>query len=282
MNRQKSTTGAIVLAAIVLCSAVTALGRGRPISNRPAAKTEYVCPPCGCDNDNDVFDKPGVCPSCGMALVEKSSLNNRAAASPARPKKEVAILIFNGVQIIDYTGPYEVFGEAGFHVYTVSETSDPIITTMGMKVIPNYTFDNTPKPDIVVVPGGGVTRTQTNPVVLKWLRDASEKAEMVLSVCNGAYILAKAGLLDGLRATTTAHLIDGLAAAAPNIKVVHDQRFVDNGKIITAGGLSAGIDGAIHVVSRVMGSGNAQALALGMEYNWDPATGFVRPALADR
>ncbi len=274
--------GFVALAAVIVCSALTLTDSGSAVASQTARK-EYVCPPCGCDNDKSVFDNPGSCPSCGMALIEKSSLHKRPISSlPERLRKSVAILIFDGVEIIDYTGPYEVFGAAGFDVYTVSEKPDFVTTSMGMKVIPNYTFDTYPKADIVVVPGGGVLATQKNPLVLKWVRDSAEKAEIVLSVCNGAFILAKAGLLNGLTATTTARLIDGLASAAPNIKVVHDQRFVDNGKIITAGGLFSGIDGAIHVVSRVLGSGNAQALALEMEYNWDPEAGFVRPALADK
>jgi hypothetical protein len=103
-----------------------------------------------------------------------------------------------------------------------------------------------------------------------------------MSVCNGAYILAKAGLLDGLQATTTAGLIDGLRLAAPRTKVVDDQRYVDNGKIITTAGLSSGIDGSLHVIERLFGRGTAQMAALGMEYNWDPDSKFVRAALADK
>jgi hypothetical protein len=103
-----------------------------------------------------------------------------------------------------------------------------------------------------------------------------------MSVCNGAYILAKAGLLDGLEATTTAGLISGLRQAAPKTKVVEDKRFVDNGKIITTAGLSSGIDGSLHVIERLFGRGTAQMAALGMEYNWDPDSKFARAALADK
>jgi copper(I)-binding protein/putative intracellular protease/amidase len=250
---------------------------------KSAVEKEYVCPPCSCDKDKDVFDKPGSCPSCGMPLVEKGSAASRAiASSPNQPRTRVAILIFNGVQIIDYTGPWEVFGQAGFDVYTVAEKTDAITTAMGMKVIPNYSFENSPQPGILVVPGGNVLQSQKDPKTLKWVQERAEGAEIVLSVCNGAYILAKAGLLNGLTATTTAPLIDGLALAAPNIKVVHDKRFVDNGKVITTGGLSSGIDGALHVVSRLLGRGRAQSVALGIEYDWKPEGGFARPALADK
>jgi hypothetical protein len=104
----------------------------------------------------------------------------------------------------------------------------------------------------------------------------------VMSVCNGAFIIAKAGLLDGLEATTTAGLIPMLREAAPKTKVVDDRRFVDNGRIITTAGLSSGIDGSLHVIERLFGKGTAQMAALGMEYNWDPDSKFVRAALADK
>lgn len=279
MKRINSSLAPVLLA-VLLSVVFNPLQPASVFASRGADKTEYVCPPCSCDKDNEVFDKPGTCTSCGMKLVEKGS--GAARPMPAAERRKVAILVFDGVQIIDYTGPWEVFGQAGFDVYTVALKADPIRTNMGMKVIPNYTVENNPKPDILVVPGGGVLNTQKDPKALKWVQETADKAEVVLSVCNGAYILAKAGLLNGLTATTTAPLIDGLSAAAPNIKVVYDKRFVDNGKIITTGGLSSGIDGSLHVVSRLLGRGRAQAIALGIEYNWHPEGGFVRPALADK
>jgi copper(I)-binding protein/putative intracellular protease/amidase len=250
---------------------------------QPIDKKEYVCPPCGCDKDKEVFDKAGACPTCGMGLVEKGSAASQpGSGQPDAERKKVAILIFNGVQIIDYTGPWEVFGQAGFEVFTIAQKPDPIITNFGMKVTPNHVFADSPKPDILLIPGGNVLEAQKDQPTLNWLRESAEKAEVVLSVCNGAYILAKAGLLNGLTATTTAPLIDGLAAAAPNIKVVYDKRYVDNGKVITTAGLSAGIDGSLHVISRLYGKGRAQAIALGMEYDWRPDSGFARAALADK
>ena len=216
---------------------------------------------------------------------------NKAQAS-AQPKQKaprnLAILIFDGVQIIDYTGPFETFGhvysEGGppFNIYTVSEKSNTITTSMGMSVNPKYSFENAPEPDVMVVPGGGVDGQLENPNVIRWIQEKSKKAEIVMSVCNGAYILAKAGLLDGLEATTTAGLIPGLKQAAPKTKVVDDRRFVDNGKIITTAGLSSGIDGSLHVIERLFGRGTAQMAALGMEYNWDPDSKFARAALADK
>lgn len=202
--------------------------------------------------------------------------------------RNLAIFIFNGVQIIDYTGPFEVFGQAHdgdqhlFNVYTVAEKADPITTNMGMTVVPKYTFDNAPKPDVILLPGGGVGPQLDNPKVIKWVQERAAEAEYVMSVCNGAFYLGKAGLLDGKTATTYYGLIDGLKELAPKAKVVTDQRFTDNGKIITTAGLSSGIDGALHLVERIAGRGRAQEIALNMEYNWQPDSGYARASFADR
>jgi putative intracellular protease/amidase len=212
----------------------------------------------------------------------------------AKQKLNVAILIFDGVQIIDYTGPYEALGAGRQrNVYTVAERPDVITTAMGMKVVPNYTFANQPKPDVIVVPGGGnsgepgstprgVGAALKSEAVINWIRESAARSKYVMSVCNGAFLLQKAGLLDGLSATTTAGYIDYLATIAPKTKVVSDQRYVDNGKIITTGGLSAGIDGAMRLVEKLDGRGAAIQTALGIEYNWQPESGWARAALADQ
>lgn len=250
--------------------------------------TGYVCPPCGSDCDNATHEKPGACAVCGMTLVAKAaaqamSMTSRPAAQQVLARsKRAAIFIFDGVQIIDYAAPYEVFGQAGFEVFTVAEKSAAITTAMGMSVNPQYTFANHPPANILTLPGGGVTPHQNNPQVIKWIQDNAKQAEVVLSVCNGAFFLAKAGLLDGLEATTFASLIDGLQAAAPKAKVVSDKRFVDNGKIVTSAGLSSGIDGALRVVEKLLGRGWTEGIATNLEYDWDPNGSYVRAALADK
>jgi putative intracellular protease/amidase len=207
----------------------------------------------------------------------------RASAKAKTPReKKVAILIFPGVEIIDFSGPYEVFGAADFDVYTVAETKDPVVSAMGLTIVPRYSFADAPQPDILVVPGGSVRATRKNTTVLKWLTERAPRSEHTMSVCNGAFILASAGLLDGLTATTTARHIDGLRSEYPKTKVVNDQRFVDNGKIMTTAGLSAGIDGALYLVKQTLGEGYAQIVALTLEYDWRPHSGFARAALADR
>ena len=244
---------------------------------------QYVCPPCGCGSDDKVYDKPGFCNVCGMALMVKGSQPAIPATGlPRSARKKAAILIFDGVQIIDYTGPYEVFGAAGLEVFTVATSAATITTNMGMKVTPGYALDDAPAADVLLIPGGGVIATQQDPRVLKWIQERSKQAEYVISVCNGAYILAKTGLLDGLTATTTARLIDGLPTIAPKVRVVRDQRYVDNGKFITTAGLSSGIDGALYVVSKLFGKAHAQLTALRMEYDWKGDSNYARANLADR
>jgi putative intracellular protease/amidase len=251
-----------------------------PASPSTPAAGHWVCPPCGTPCDTLVFNAPGTCPTCGMALVDQATL--AVAAAAAAPRIKVAILVFNAVEIIDSMGPYEVFGAAGWDVYTVAATKDPVTTAMGAQLVPKHTFADAPQPDVLVVPGGGVRAASGDPATLKWVTQVTANARHTMSVCNGAFILAHAGLLDGLTATTTSGNIDRLRTEFPKINVVEDQRYVDNGKIITTAGLSAGIDGALHVVERVMGKGTAQQVALGEEYDWVGRSRYARAALADR
>ena len=183
----------------------------------------------------------------------------------------VAILLFEEVELLDFAGPFEVFSVAGregaFDVYTVAERTEPLRTRGGLTVVPDRALANLGKPDVFVLPGGQGARTaMRRDAVLKAARDASAHAEMVLSVCTGALILAAADLLDGPRATTHHSVLDDLAEMAPGTEVVANQRFVDTGSIVTAAGISAGIDAALHVVGRLEGHSLAQTTARHMEY----------------
>jgi CubicO group peptidase (beta-lactamase class C family)/putative intracellular protease/amidase len=239
----------------------------------PSGAKVYVCPPCGLACDRRTFDKPGVCPECGMRLIEKQD------EKPIR----VAILLFEGVELIDYTGPWEVFGQAGFVVHTVAEKAEPVRATFGQRVLPDYSLANSPPADIVLIPGGNVSDALlANKAVVQWIQAKARDARHVMSVCTGAFLLARAGLLDGQTATTFHKSIDNLARYAPRTRVVHDRRFVDNGKVLTTAGLSSGIDGALHLVARIKGKGAAQQTALGLEYQWEPDSRYARAALADR
>jgi putative intracellular protease/amidase len=229
---------------------------------------------------------PQPCPASDT-VGNASTFGKPVALSQKVPVRNVAIFIFEGVQIIDYTGPFEVLGQAHdgekriFNVYTVAEKAEPITTNMGMTVVPKYSFADMPKTDILVLPGGDTRAGVASPKVIKWVQDTSANAEYVMSVCNGAFYLGKAGLLDSLSATTFYGLIEPLKTLAPKAHVVTDQRFVDNGKIITTAGLSSGIDGALHLIEKIVGRGRAQEVALNLEYNWQPDNGYARASFAD-
>lgn len=262
---------------LVLCTASVGL-----LNAQNLTPIQYVCPPCGCDQDGKHFDEASTCSSCGMALVDSRYDFQKMREVSQKNRRDVAILVFPGVQIIDYTGPYEVFGQAGFNVFLVAAADTMFKTAMGMQIVPHYTFKNSPKADIIVIPGGDVLQAQNNEEVLNWIKKGEQAAESVLSVCNGAYILANTGLLDNKEATTFASLIDGLRNIATKTTVVENKRFVDNGKIVTTAGLSSGLDGSLHVVAKLLGQGRAQMIATNLEYNWDIEGKYVRAALADR
>ena len=193
----------------------------------------------------------------------------------AERKRNVGIVVFDQVEVLDFAGPYEVFSVTGevidpdsFDVYMVAESADPVTGRNGFTVIPHYTFADCPEPDVLIVPGGPGTRVEEKrPEMLDWVSEKAGPAELVLSVCTGARILAKAGLLDGLEATTHWVSIDELREMAPTAKVHDDRRFVDNGKVVTSAGVSAGIDMSLHIVARLCGEKAAAETARFMEYD---------------
>jgi len=200
------------------------------------------------------------------------------AAEPQSPLT-VAVLIFDGVELLDFAGPAEVFIVANqrraFQVITVAPTTDLIKTMGGISIKPDYSLSDAPAADILVVPGGNLHSVQDEGV--QWLAKSAESAEVVMSVCFGALLLADAKLLDGIEATTHQWAIESLRRAAPKCQVVTDRRFVDSGKIVTTAGVAAGIDGALHVVERLAGKEVAQWTAESwMEYRRLGATDSVR------
>ncbi len=239
----------------------------------------YKCQPCNLPCDTIKHSTPGTCEFCGMPLFPSYASVNPTKKKNDELNKTVAILLFPGVEIIDFAGPYEVFWAAGARVFTVAESTE-ILKSGTLQVKPDYSFDNMPKADIIVLPGGNVKRD--NPAILAWLKNQDKQSEKIMSVCNGAFYLSSAGLLDGLTATTFFSAIPSLRASTPKAKVVEDQRYVNNGHIITSAGLSSGIDAALFVVSEYIGIGATQQLATLLEYKWNYDNGFVRAQLADR
>jgi len=192
--------------------------------------------------------------------------------------RTVAILIFPDVEVLDFAGPFEIFSvarlEDGTHpfiVYTVAEFTAPVAARNNLIITPHYSIETCPLPDIVVIPGGrGTRRLMHNPAILDWIRRVDQSAEMTTSVCTGSLVLANAGLLEGLRATTHHSAFEELAAIPSSIEIVRDVRYVDNGRIITSAGVQAGMDMALHVIARLHGEAVARQTAAYIEYVWKP------------
>jgi transcriptional regulator GlxA family with amidase domain len=198
-----------------------------------------------------------------------------AGAAIALPKREVvkvAFMLGDNTNVIDLSGPWEVFQDSSvrtaggthepFELYTVGRTLEPVRMTGGFKAIPHYSVTNAPAPNVIVVPAH-----RTDDRLQTWLKIASAEADVTMSVCTGAFKLAEAGLLKGLNATTHHDYWDAFARQFPEIPLQRGLRFVDSGRIATAGGLTSGFDMALHIVSRYFGDEVAQATATYMEHD---------------
>jgi len=197
----------------------------------------------------------------------------------------VAFPISEGAVVIDFAGPWEVFQDAtgmdkgGFQLYTVAEKIEPIQVSGGMKVVPNYRFENAPAPKVIVIPA----QAGDTDVMIRWIREATKNTDVTMSVCTGAFVLAKTGLLSGKAATTHHYAYSDLAMQYPDIQVKRGYRFVEEGKIATAGGLTSGMDLALRVVERYYGREKAEATAFNLEYQgkgWLDASGAANAIYA--
>jgi transcriptional regulator GlxA family with amidase domain len=211
----------------------------------------------------------------GAAGGQSSRPGENKLTPPSKGKIAVAVVISQGVTMIDYAGPWEVFQDVQipgrgadmdeqmpFQLYTVSNTTETVVGSGGLKLVPDYTFQTAPRPKVVVIPAQG-GRT---PAMLDWIRDVSKSADVVMSVCTGAFILAATGLIDGKSATTHHDFFDHFVKMFPNIELKRGLRFVEGPKFSTAGGLTSGIDLALRVVERYFGREVAQRTATYMEY----------------
>ncbi len=270
----------IIITVLFLVGNVTIAQNAKGVLSNKQPVT-FLCPPCGLDCDTVHFEKPGLCPTCAMQLFASyPEFENRQGEHGDMCQKKVAVLLFPGVEIIDFSGPWEVFGAAGMEVFSVAASDTMLTTGMGLKIKPDYSFANAPVPDIILIPGGSVDPSDM--VVVNWITQTSQKAAHTMSVCTGAFLLAASGLLDGLTATTNYPAIQVLRQMSPKTTVVDKVRFVDNGRIITSAGLSSGIDATFHLVSLYIGKAQTTKLANDLEYGWSDANPFVRSKLADR
>lgn len=193
---------------------------------------------------------------------------------PAKGKIPVAFAISEGVTVIDFAGPWEVFQDVHvadrstnhedqmpFQLFTVSDKTEALTGSGGLKLVPDYTFETSPQPKVVVVPA-----QRGSKALHAWLQKMTGSTDVIMSVCTGAFQLGRAGLLSGKEATTHHDFLDSFAKAFPDVTVKRGLRFVEHEQISTAGGLSSGIDLALRVVDRYFGRTVAQATATYMEY----------------
>ncbi|MEW6350298.1 MAG: DJ-1/PfpI family protein [Thermodesulfobacteriota bacterium] len=194
-------------------------------------------------------------------------------------RKQVGILIFNDVEVLDFCGPFEVFSTtrvdeekrreepSPFNVFLVAQTGEPVTASGGLRVLPDCALDECPSLDVLVVPGGWGTRTEMhNEPLLKWIAERSRQVALLTSVCTGALLLGHAGLLERKRATTHWRALDWMQELFPTTVVEKKLHVVEDGNLITSAGIAAGIDMALKVVSRYFGEALARATAQHMEY----------------
>ena len=189
----------------------------------------------------------------------------------------VGILLFNEIEVLDFAGPFEVFSVAKytesnqkpFKVYTVAQSKEIIKARHGLKIQPDFDFNNTPHFDIVIIPGGhGAEVIEIhNKEVINWIRNSFNTVELMASVCTGAFLLAEAGLLDNKKATTHWMDIDRFEKEYKNIKVQRGVKFVDEFPVITSAGISAGISMSFYIIKKLLGEDQAKAVAKMMEYD---------------
>src|SRR5262245_19313869 len=189
-----------------------------------------------------------------------------AVAQIPGPQRNVAFLVWEGLELIEFTGPAQVFQFAGYRGFTVAETPDPVRSYF-VTITPEFTFENCPKPDIVVIPAG--VQQMKSAALKGWLRSVVPQAQAVLTVCNGSLVLANTGLLDGQQATCPAGNSDDLMILGRNVRYVK-RRVVESGKFVTADSYFAGVDGALYVVSKLSGAEAAARAARRNLYDWRP------------
>jgi putative intracellular protease/amidase len=206
----------------------------------------------------------------GQTSATAAPIEANPLKPPAQGSIPVAFLISEGAVIIDFCGPWEVFRDVTvpgrhddpFRLYTVSESTSPIRAGGGMKIVPDYTLKNAPAPKVIVIPA----QSDPTPAMLEWLRKTSKDTDVTMSVCTGAFVLAKTGLLSGKSATTYHGAFGPFAIKFPDIHLKRGARFVEDGNLATAGGLSSGMDLALRVVERYFGREVAKQTAYNMEY----------------
>ncbi len=199
------------------------------------------------------------------------------------PTRTVGIYLFDDVEVLDFAGAFEVFSTAArlkarhdpeskpaFRVLTLAATPGNVTARGGLIILPENDLSTHPELDVLIIPGGVVTNEMENSTVLDWIRRVSPTTEITASICTGAFLLARTGLLDGLPATTHWEDQADLQSMFPGIEVQSNKRWVDNGRIVTSAGISAGIEMSLHLVARLENEALAVKTARQMEFFWNP------------
>ncbi|TVP42591.1 MAG: DJ-1/PfpI family protein [Gemmatimonadales bacterium] len=200
------------------------------------------------------------------AAHDPASASRGAGSSPPSPIRRVGIVVWQGVELLDFAGPGQVFAVAGFEVSILAARPGTVVSQGFLRVEPTGTLGEGPAPELLVVPGGGTESALADDVLVAAIGRAAADADLVMSVCTGALLLGAAGVLDELEATTWHGAMDRLRALAPRTRVLDGVRWVDNGRVVTAAGVSAGIDASLHLVARLRGEAARADVARYMEY----------------
>jgi transcriptional regulator GlxA family with amidase domain len=206
-----------------------------------------------------------------VAIVQAAPPEGAASSAPQKKQRTLGIVLYPKFELLDVYGPAEIFGNLGprLKVVMVAQNAGPVTSAQGPQAIADFGFDDCPQLDLVLVPGGfGTINELRNKALLDWLVARAEKAEIVMSVCSGSALLAKAGLLDGRRATSNKQYFKFATDSGPKVQWVHEARWVDDGDRVTSSGVSAGIDMALAVVARLYGVKTAEQIATATEYTW--------------
>lgn len=214
-----------------------------------------------------------------VVLLTSATGSNASTEAAAETPRRVAILVYDGVVLLDFAGPAQVLevagrfaardGEPAFELFTVAAEGGPVVSQGFLTLEPEHTIDTAPAPDLLVVPGGGVGAVLRDDRLMAWI-DETIGRTLTLTVCNGATIAAELGRLDGREATSFYGALPSMQQRYPEVSFQPGRRFVDSGSIVTTAGVSAGIDGALHLVARLLGRHVAEDTARHMEYRWTP------------
>lgn len=191
----------------------------------------------------------------------------------------IGILLFDEIEVLDFAGPFEVLSTASrvaqrsgapapFKALLIGKTSSVVHARAGLRVTPDHGFDEHPRLDVVLIPGGDVTEVLKDADVIRWVKATAAAAQLTVSVCTGAFLLGAAGLIDGRRVTTHWEDVEDLRRAHPNAHVETTSRWIDEGDLVTSAGISAGIDMSLHLVRRFASEDLAVRTARQMDYEW--------------